>query len=63
MTSLTVELRTLLDQICKDRNATCSLNTAMHLKDQLDANKSHIVKLLDNPPKSTEHRNMVQSGT
>ncbi|GAN03566.1 hypothetical protein MAM1_0043c03021 [Mucor ambiguus] len=34
----------------------------MYLKDQLEANKSHIIKLLDNPPKSKEHRSVVQSG-
>lgn len=62
MTSLTVELRTLLDQICKDRNSTCSSNVAMYLKDQLDANKSNLIKLLDNSPKNNEHRTMVQSG-
>ena len=62
MTSLTVELRTLLDQICKDRSSTCSSNIAMHLKDQLDANKLNLIKLLDNSPKNNEHRTMIQSG-
>jgi nuclear pore complex protein Nup205 len=61
MTTLIVELRTLLNQVCEGRQAD-SIATVMMLEDSLNLNKKRMINLLDDLPKNAEHRTSLQSG-
>lgn len=61
MTTLIVELRTLLDQVCDARQAD-SMAAVMTLEDSLNMKKEHLMNLLDDAPQNAEHRTSLQSG-
>lgn len=61
MTSITTKLRTLLNQICEERNYFSPASIS-HLRDDLQESRDIFVKLLDIPPKNAEHRKTIQSG-
>lgn len=61
MTTLIVELRTLLDQVC-DAGQANSMAATMQLEDSLNMNKERMINLLDDSPQNPEHRTALQSG-
>ncbi|KAI7905167.1 nucleoporin Nup186/Nup192/Nup205 [Cokeromyces recurvatus] len=61
MTTLTVQLRALLNQVCEQRVST-STGSAINLQETLNDKKELVAKLLDNPPKINEHRNSIKAG-
>lgn len=61
MTSLIDELRTLLVQVCEGKQAVTTAEV-VKLEDNLFFYKKRMIDLLDDLPKNTEHRALIQSG-